>query len=199
MDGYASCSGTTAWGDYAVSQTEAIGKILSSSGTDILTGEPGSGKTTIVRAVSILAAFAGMRVNILSPTGKAVKRTEELLNAASVTEDILKRIIFIFFYKYVYSMSRRKPSKDSAFFIFDELSMLDTDIFAKLMFLVFTGSEAYPVGRYRPAHGTGSVPFREIIDSGMFRHIALQGLQTDKPSIGNWGKDTRIRKTVSDP
>ena len=136
LDGYASMFGDHGVGDYAVSQTEAIGKILSSSGTDILTGEPGSGKTTIVRAVSILAAFAGMRVNILSPTGKAVKRTEELLNAASVTEDILKRISLMTVHKYVYSMSGRKPSKDPAFFIIDECSMLDTDIFAKLMFLV---------------------------------------------------------------
>jgi len=194
LDGYASMFGDHGVGDYAVSQTEAIGKILSSSGTDILTGEPGSGKTTIVRAVSILAAFAGMRVNILSPTGKAVKRTEELLNAASVTEDILKRISLMTVHKYVYSMSGRKPSKDPAFFIIDECSMLDTDIFAKLMFLVSPGSKLILSGDTDQLMGTGSgSPFREIIDSGMFRHIALQGsYRQTNPSIRQLAEKIRV-------
>ena len=162
-------------GGYAKTQREAVGKLFFTEGTDILTGDPGSGKTTIIRTLAVLFALAGEDTYVLSPTGKAVKRIEELLDSPDIPDRIKSHIHLMTVHKHVYAISSRIP-KHPGIYISDESSMLDTEIFTRLISVIPEGSKLILSGDTRQlgSSGTGS-PFRDAIGSGAFRHIHLEG------------------------
>lgn len=61
---------------YAKAQKKAIINVLT-SGVMILTGGPGTGKTTVIRAVISLFENMRMKVLLAAPTGRAAKRMSE--------------------------------------------------------------------------------------------------------------------------
>lgn len=162
-------------GGYAKTQREAVGKLFFTEGTDILTGDPGSGKTTIIRTLAVLFSLAGEETYVLSPTGKAVKRIEELLDSPDIPERIKAKIHLMTVHKHVYTISSRVP-KHPGIYIADESSMLDTEIFTRLISVIPEGSKLILSGDIRQlgSSGTGA-PFRDAIESGAFRHIHLEG------------------------
>lgn len=69
---------------YSASQVEAIGKALGSP-VMVLTGGPGSGKTTVLRAVIEALEKRGKRVVLCAPTGRAAKRMTTLTGREAMT------------------------------------------------------------------------------------------------------------------
>ena len=56
-------------------QVEAV-RMATTRGVSIITGGPGTGKTTIVKAILYINQVAGLRTQLLAPTGRAAKRLE---------------------------------------------------------------------------------------------------------------------------
>ncbi len=69
---------------YEDEQKEALYKALTER-VMILTGGPGTGKTTVVRGIIEMLSMMGMRIACAAPTGKAAKRMEELTGRQAMT------------------------------------------------------------------------------------------------------------------
>lgn len=69
---------------YEDEQKEALYKVLTER-VMILTGGPGTGKTTVVRGIIEMLSMMGMRIACAAPTGKAAKRMEELTGRQAMT------------------------------------------------------------------------------------------------------------------
>ena len=61
---------------FAQEQRQAIIEAMS-NGVLVITGGPGTGKTTIINAIIQLSEAEGMEVTLAAPTGRAAKRMEE--------------------------------------------------------------------------------------------------------------------------
>ncbi len=158
---------------YALMQREAIGRALT-EGVMVLTGGPGTGKTTVIRALLRIFEIMGMKTALAAPTGRAAKRMSE----ATVHEaKTLHRML---------EMDRGKDDEEPRFHrdeenpldemvvIVDECSMIDLPLMAALMRAMRRGSRLILVGDsdQLPSVGCGNV-LHDIIDSGAFPVICL--------------------------
>lgn len=112
---------------YTQQQKEAIKKAFK-HGVSIITGGPGTGKTTIIKAIIEIAQKKGLKIELAAPTGKAAKRMEE------VTGHPAKTIHRLLEYRpredgdeYVMEFERNEENPiDAELIIIDEVSMIDT-------------------------------------------------------------------------
>jgi len=109
-------------------QREAV-EAVAASGVTILTGGPGTGKSTVVGAVIEMAERAGIRVTLCAPTGRAAKRiTEATGREASTIHRLLRPIAgSLEFYH-----GRANPLPVSLVVV-DEVSMLDLELADSLL------------------------------------------------------------------
>lgn len=179
----ADCSGA-AMGDnleYFLKKTEAASGIQLSeeqqeavrgalqSGVSIITGGPGTGKTTIIRAILTILTERGMKVALAAPTGRAAKRLMETTGSYAST---VHRLLEYYYDEGMRSMAFGKTKADpldAAAVIVDEASMLDLILTGALCDALKPGTRLILVGDadQLPSVGAGSV-LKDLIRSEYF-------------------------------
>lgn len=148
--------------DLAPSQRDAL-RTVCSFPVSILTGGPGTGKTTVVGRLISLGRKSGIRVSLAAPTGRAAMRMRETSGVEALT---LHRLL-----EYNPSIDRFMRGPDSPveadWIVVDESSMIDMFMFDALLAAIKPGTRLTLVGDadQLPPVGPGD-PFRELIRSG---------------------------------
>ena len=114
---------------YAAKHKEALNYFLKSS-CMILTGGPGTGKTTIVQALLKVysALYPDDRIGLVAPTGRAAKRLTELTGIYACT---IHRLLKWDLHSNTFAMNKSNPL-DLDVLIIDEFSMVDCLLLSKL-------------------------------------------------------------------
>ncbi len=135
-------------------------------GTLILTGGPGTGKTTTLRGIITLLESMGETVAIAAPTGRAAKRIAELTGHQAKTLHRLLEVRWDDSDAPVFERCEKNPL-DADAVVVDEMSMVDTVLFESLLRALKTGCRLILVGDtdQLPSVGPGCV-LQELIVSG---------------------------------
>lgn len=142
------------------------------NGTIVITGGPGTGKTTIITAIIDLLAKENKRVVLAAPTGRAAKRMTE---ATGMEAKTLHRLLEISYMNENLQFSKNEESPiDADAIIVDEMSMVDILLMNNLVKAIKPGTRLIMVGDVDqlPSVGAGNV-LRDIIDSGVVRVVRL--------------------------
>lgn len=144
--------------DYSEAQIDAIRKTMNSP-VAIVTGGPGSGKTTVLHAVIGMLEDRGKKVVLCAPTGRAAKRMTML------TDRPARTIHSLLGYRQGEGYSKRMIDADAL--IIDEGSMMEQVLFNHLLEALKPSTRVILVGDVDqlPAIGAGDV-LRDMIDSG---------------------------------
>lgn len=157
---------------YADLQKEAICAALK-NGVMVLTGGPGTGKTTVVRALLRIFDSMGLRVALAAPTGRAAKRLSE---ATSEEAKTVHRLLEMNYSEGGHAVFGRGEDHllEEDVIIIDESSMMDTPLTAALLRAVKPGARVLFIGDadQLPSVGPGNV-LRDIIASRRFATVAL--------------------------
>ncbi len=142
-------------------------------GVLILTGGPGTGKTTTLRAIIMLLEGLGERVEIAAPTGRAAKRIAELTGCEARTIHRLLEVQWDDTDNPVFDRNEKHPL-DADALILDEVSMVDTLLFESLLRALRPGCRLILVGDtdQLPAVGAGRV-LHDLIDSRVLPVVEL--------------------------
>ncbi len=162
---------------YNDKQKEAIKSSLL-NGITIITGGPGTGKTTIVKAIVELYQSLNnlsdrevmSELTLLAPTGRAAKRLGEATNFPAMT---IHR--FLKWHKESNSFEINEYNKDfSKIVIVDEASMIDISLFDSLLKGLIRDVQLILVGDYNqlPSVGPGTV-LKDLIDSKLINTVSL--------------------------
>ena len=140
----------------------------------IITGGPGTGKTTIINTILTIAYNAGLEVSLAAPTGKAAKRLSEACNAEAKT---LHRLLGLDVISETDEYTYNKDSNDplmADIVIVDEVSMVDLSLMSALLKSLKSDAKLILAGDadQLPSVGAGNV-LKDIIDSGKFPVITL--------------------------
>ncbi|MCA1905949.1 MAG: ATP-dependent RecD-like DNA helicase [Desulfarculus sp.] len=151
------------------SQRAALAGLLT-AGLGGLTGGPGTGKTTLVKALVTIVQRMGMHVLLAAPTGRAAKRLAEVSGLEAMT---LHRLLE---YSPKENRFQRGPENPLAadLVLVDESSMLDLWLAAHLLEALGPETRLLLVGDadQLPSVGPGLV-FRQVMDSGAARVARL--------------------------
>jgi exodeoxyribonuclease V alpha subunit len=142
------------------------------NGTIVITGGPGTGKTTIITAIIDLLERENKRVVLAAPTGRAAKRMTE---ATGMEAKTLHRLLEISYMNENLQFSKNEESPiDADAIIVDEMSMVDILLMNNLVKAIKPGTRLIMVGDVDqlPSVGAGNV-LRDIIDSGVVRVVRL--------------------------
>ena len=124
-----------------------------------MTGGPGTGKTTTVRAILDIAQAQGLHVVLAAPTGRAAKRLGELCNAEAKTLHRLLETLYSEASATCEFARNEENPIDADLIIVDELSMVDLSLFAALLHALPEQCSLVLVGDpdQLPAVGPGNV------------------------------------------
>ncbi len=160
-------------------QLEAVVQSIT-NGVVIITGGPGTGKTTTINSIINYYANNGLDIMLAAPTGRAAKRMTEatgyeartihrLLEVSGQVEDDAGGRSGVHFER-----NRDNPLEADAIII-DEMSMVDIHLFYALLKALVPGVHLILVGdsSQLPSVGPGQV-LRDLIDSGRFPTIYLK-------------------------
>lgn len=158
--------------EYAPLQKKAIAASLE-DGVMILTGGPGTGKTTVVRALIEIFDSMGLDVALAAPTGRAANRMSEATSREAKT---IHRLLEMDFSENIYGKFNRDENNllDEDVIIVDEASMIDQNLMCALLKAIKPGARLIIIGDsdQLPSVGAGNV-LRDLIDSGRFSTIRL--------------------------
>lgn len=157
---------------YEEKQKEAITTALE-KGMLILTGGPGTGKTTTLNGIIELYERDGLKVALTAPTGRAAKRMSEITGKEAKTIHRLLEVEWKDGDRPVFQRNISNPLQYDAVVV-DELSMVDIPLFASLLDALKLGCRFIMVGDsdQLPAVGAGNV-LHDLIDSGLIPVVAL--------------------------
>jgi exodeoxyribonuclease V alpha subunit len=143
-------------------QTEAVQSALTHRVT-VLTGGPGTGKTTTTRSIIRLAEAAGVKTVLASPTGRAAKRLSEATGRPAKTIHRLLEVKPAEGFKF--SRNEENPL-EADLIIVDEASMLDLILTNNLLKAIPLGAHLLLVGDVDqlPSVGAGNV-LNDVIEA----------------------------------
>ncbi len=144
-------------------------------GVLVITGGPGTGKTTIIHTIIQIFKSEGMEVLLAAPTGRAAKRMTETTGIEAKT---IHRLLGV---AYMNDNSERQKFEkdegdplDADVIIIDEVSMVDMQLFNSLLKAVSPGTRLILVGdaNQLPSVAAGNV-LKDIINSGKIKTVCL--------------------------
>ena len=154
-------------------QKEAV-ESINENNVCVITGGPGTGKTTIIKAIIELYKKHGMKPVLCAPTGRAAKRMTEttgedaktlhrLLELSGISDDVDN-----------FNTELLVTPIDGDIIIVDEASMLDMFLMNYLLKAIYKGTKLVLVGDIDqlPSVGPGSV-LKDIIESKQITTITL--------------------------
>ena len=152
----------------------------------LLTGGPGTGKTTSVRAIVALFERMGLKVLLAAPTGRAAKRMGELCAREAQT---IHRMLGMTWNEQTgeatFTKGEKEPLEADALIV-DETSMVDLALMRALLAALRPGCRLVLVGDpdQLPSVGAGNV-FSDLIRSGRIATVALRDIfrQAEKSMI----------------
>lgn len=151
-------------------QRQAVSAVLQSSCV-VVTGGPGTGKTTLVRALVDVAAKQGLRVALAAPTGRAAKRLAE---ATDVDASTLHRLLDFTPATMRFERDEERPVP-ADLIVVDEVSMVDALLAWHLVRAVPRRARLVLVGDadQLPSVGPGAV-LRELVSSPAVPKVRLR-------------------------
>ena len=158
---------------YSQQQKEAI-QSAADRALLLITGGPGTGKTTILKGVLSLYDQMGIKCVLAAPTGRAAKRLTEVTGReASTIHRLLEASIDQNTGRMVFLKDEEDPL-DADAVIVDEMSMVDILLLHSLMKAIAPGKRLIFVGDpdQLPPVGPGS-PFGDMLRSGMLDAVRL--------------------------
>jgi exodeoxyribonuclease V alpha subunit len=137
----------------------------------VITGGPGTGKTTLLRSLLVALDSAGLRPTLAAPTGRAARRLAEASGREAKT---IHRLLEYSPETNEFLRSERFPLRTN-FLIVDEASMMDVELAASLVRSLIPGASLLLVGDrdQLPSVGPGSV-LKDVIASGLVPVVELQ-------------------------
>ncbi|MGM9658179.1 MAG: ATP-dependent RecD-like DNA helicase [Eubacteriales bacterium] len=191
--------------EYAPEQREAIESCVS-EGVTVVTGGPGTGKTTVIKALTDILTELKISFCLAAPTGRAAKRMSEASGADAKTIHRLLETEFDASHRPKFGRDEGNPLPAS-FVIIDEMSMVDLLLMDSLLRAVKPGSTLVLIGDadQLPPVGAGQC-LKDIIESEAFPVIKLNHIfrQAQKSLIVtnahaiNEGKEPELNRRDSD-
>lgn len=154
-------------------QKEAI-KIVNDNNVCVITGGPGTGKTTIIKFIINLFKNEGKKVVLCAPTGRAAKRMSEATGEEATT---IHRLLCLGKMEETLGMERvdyQIEPIDTDVIIIDEMSMVDVFIMNYILKGLYQGTKLVLVGDVNqlPSVGPGNV-LKDIINSETIETVEL--------------------------
>ena len=159
--------------DYSEEQQQAV-REAAASGLLLVTGGPGTGKTTILRGILSLLGQMQLRCLLAAPTGRAAKRLTEVTGEdASTIHRLLEAGIDPNTGNMVFARDEDNPLKADAVIV-DEMSMVDVQLLCALLRAIPQGKRLILVGDpdQLPPVGPG-FPFRDMLRSEVLPTVRL--------------------------
>ena len=159
--------------EYSEEQTQAI-REAATSGLLLITGGPGTGKTTILRGILELLGQNQLRCLLAAPTGRAAKRLTEVTGEdASTIHRLLEAGIDPATGKMFFARDAENPLKCDVVIV-DEMSMVDVSLLYSLLQAIPAGKRLILVGDpdQLPPVGPG-FPFGDMLRSGSLPTVRL--------------------------
>ncbi|MFP4077787.1 MAG: ATP-dependent RecD-like DNA helicase [Candidatus Izemoplasmataceae bacterium] len=176
----------------------------------ILTGGPGTGKTTVIKGVvHAFYHYHGIErpsyheesaIHLIAPTGRAAKRMQETTGYYATT--IHRFLGYGFDGSFAYG---RNFPRQGRLFVVDEASMIDTALAAKLFESLEDDARVLIVGdeAQLPSVGPGQV-LKDLIDSGIMQTVTLAAIHRQGPDshiidLANAIRKGRLPKDIGKP
>lgn len=154
----------------SIDQGQALRKVMTEK-VLVVTGGPGTGKTTLVKSIALLTGRLGLRLALAAPTGRAAKHMAEASGHEART---LHRLLE--FNPGTFGFMRDEANPINAHLVvIDEASMLDLPLMHSLLKAIPRDASLLLVGDkdQLPSVGPGNV-LKDIIDSNSFEVVFLK-------------------------
>ncbi|AJA49605.1 RecD/TraA family helicase [Clostridium pasteurianum DSM 525 = ATCC 6013] len=161
--------------NFAPTQKEAIRGAFQ-NGIEVITGGPGTGKTTIINCITHIFERASLKVFMAAPTGRAAKRMSEASGKEAKTIHRLLEL-GVGNDEQMKIFNREECPLECDVIIVDEASMIDIVLMNNLLKAVGLGTRLIIVGDVDqlPSVGPGNV-LKDIIESGIVKVVRLKDI-----------------------
>ncbi|MBQ4037434.1 MAG: ATP-dependent RecD-like DNA helicase [Clostridia bacterium] len=146
----------------------------------LLTGGPGTGKTTIIKAIVNIFSQVGMSIALCAPTGRAAKRVSLSTGCDAKTVHRLLEMEYSPDDRVKFAKNEKNPLKEDVIIV-DEVSMVDVLLFSSLLKAIRPGARLVLIGDsdQLPSVGAGQV-LHDTLESGVFNVSTLDRIYRQK-------------------